>query len=345
VIVEILQQLKVYISEEERPVAETFLRVYEPYGGQGTLEGNLTESKELKKQTEQCRFCKKTRSETTFAQHTHLISRLLGNNRVYSYDECDTCNKLFGTLETELGASLGTHRTFDHLISERKAPGFESGNGKVRIKKLPNGNVILNTKSGSSEDIQVDFLTGKLGINMTTQPYRPESLYRSLLKMALAMLPANDVPGYDLAFKFLLSPEQYPELNKFKKAVVVETAIVLARPFAIIFKKKTGVNSPESSEHVFCLFIGHFMFQVSIPGHILNFDSTHDFTYLPAPYFQLDVSNTHDNVIVHRSTQDLQSTEKIKRDTSMQFQFPTENLVAINLGEDFVKSIEKRMWK
>jgi hypothetical protein len=69
------------------------------------------------------------------------------------------------------------------LLPGRKAPGFESGNGNIRIKKLPNENVILHSKTESMEVIKVDFNSGKADITIFTQSYSPEFVYRALLKI------------------------------------------------------------------------------------------------------------------------------------------------------------------
>lgn len=335
-----LQKIRVYISKEEQPLADEFMKIYEPYVYQGTRESNLSDSKKLKRHTVQCRFCKRGRDEVTFKENTHLISRLIGNNGFYSIDECDNCNKLFNPLETDLAASFGAERTFDHFLPDRKAPGFESGNGKLGIKKLSNDNIILHTKSETSEDIKVDYVAGTADISMTTQPYCPESAFRALLKIALAILPYPDVPNYDDAFKFLLNPANYPQLDKSKSVAVTESTLALGRPFGQIFKKKAGVHLPHFSEHVFCLYTGHFMFQLSIPCHVSSHLSN-NFKFIPAPYIQLNTANVNDNIIIRRSVQYLGSTERIKRDISLHMQFPTDNLVSIDLGKDFLKSIIK----
>jgi hypothetical protein len=339
-----LEAIKVYISTEERPVADEFLKVYEGYKYQGTVDGNLSESRRLKRQINECRFCKRKRGEVTFKQDTHLISRLVGNNSYYSNDECDECNKLFNTFETDLAASLGAERTFNHLLPGQKAPGFESGNGKIRIKKLPNENVILHTKSESADDIKVDFNSGKADITMLTQPYSPEFVYRALLKMALAILPSQDVINYDLGFKFLLNPDLHPEFDQFKNVIVTETSIVLARPFAQLYQKKKGIGLPGYTEHIFCLNTGYLMFQLCIPGYAGDNNLANDKPLdLAAPYFQLNTIDTSDPVIVSRSVQNLSSKERIKRDVSLHTEFSTENLVGIDMGKDFLKPLIEKI--
>jgi hypothetical protein len=50
---------------------------------------------------------------------------------------------------------------------------------------------------------------------MESQLFRPEYVYRALLKMALSILPEKDIIDYEMAFKLLLDTENYQELNKY----------------------------------------------------------------------------------------------------------------------------------
>jgi hypothetical protein len=228
------------------------------------------------------------------------------------------------------------------LLPGRKAPGFESGNGNIRIKKLPNENVILHSKTESMEVIKVDFNSGKADITIFTQSYSPEFVYRALLKMALAILPAQDVANY-IGFKFLLNPDLYPEFDQLKNVIVTETTIVLARPFAQLYRKKNGIGQPGYTEHIFCLNTGHLMFQLSLPGYAGDNLENKKLLHLAAPYFQLNTIDTSDPVIVSRSVQNLSSKERIKRDVSLHTEFSTENLVAIDMGKDFIKSLIEKI--
>lgn len=53
-----------------------------------------------------CRFCGKTKGETTFKKVAHAIPELIGNKVLISFEECDECNKIFSKLENELANFL-----------------------------------------------------------------------------------------------------------------------------------------------------------------------------------------------------------------------------------------------
>ncbi|QXV63729.1 hypothetical protein INP83_11475 [Mucilaginibacter sp. 21P] len=326
-----MEKTFVYIAKEDRQIADTFRQSYDPYVYQGSLEENLKEARRLKKDITHCRFCKRSRQETKFKENTHMLSKLLGNYNYYSHDECDTCNRLFGTRETDLSCFLGTARTFDHLLTERKAPGFESGSGQVGVKKIgPEAFYVFQKREG--EDFKVDMESGQAKINLDSQIYRPDNVYLSLLKMALGIMPEKDISNYALAFKILQEPEKYPEVRHLFKANVTETEMVIARPFAQLFRRRSDLNSPDLPQMLFCLSVGRFMFQIIVPGSELteaNMGKSLDMRV--APYIQLNLQETHDRVVQKRYMKDLSSNEPIKKEDRMQFSFATDNLVSIKI--------------
>src|SRR5579872_3451083 len=256
--------MEVYIALEERQIADTFMALYQPFVYQGTAVNNLRESRRLKKSIQCCRFCKRNTGQTSFSQDTHLIPRLLGNSGFYSSDECDDCNQLFRLFENDLAAAMGNLRTFDHLREDTKAPMFESANGQIGARPLADGAVYLYKKKDNAPDFAVDIEKGTVSIRMDSQPYKPEFVYRALLKIALAILPEPLISLYESAFDFLLHPEKYPDLDWIKRVCVTGTDLVIARPFALIFEKRPAVNKLGLPQHLFCLYVGRLMFQFII---------------------------------------------------------------------------------
>jgi len=324
----------VYTSKEEQGNEKAFLKIYEPCAYQGTLEANRSKSRKLKKTTVACRFCKKTQAETKFTQDTHLISNLLGRNTYYSHDECDTCNQFFTRYENDLANYLGTSRVFNHLLHGIKAPGFTSRSDGIKIKNYGNDFIYVENASPERNDFQVDMTAGKVALAMETREFLPENVYRALLKMAMGTLPETEIAAYEVGFKFLLNMEKYPELDCLKKVVIAETDLTIGRPFTLSYQKRADANYPQFPKHIFCLYVGNYMFQLLVPGHpdgpILATNAK-----MPlAPYYQLNVSNRHDAIVRGRILEDLHSTAPKSNDNSLKMEFSTENLVAIQLDFD-----------
>jgi hypothetical protein len=316
---------------EDRPVAEAFRQYYDPYVYQGSLDENLKEARRLKRDTTHCRFCKRSREETTFKENTHLLSKLLGNYNYYSHDECDTCNKLFGKRENDLSRFLGTTRTFDHLVNERIAPGFESSSGQVGLKKI-GPEVFYVYKKRDGEDFKVDINGGQAEINLDSQVYTPENVYLSLLKMALGILPEKNIPDYELAFKILQNPEIYPRTQHLRKACITEIGMIIARPYAQLYRRRQDLNMPELPQMLFCLSVGRFMFQIIVPGHRADdADIGKSFDLRVAPYIQLNLKETHDGIVERRFIEDLSSAEPVTKENKLHFSFGTDKLVSVKM--------------
>ena len=334
-------RLKVYISKEEQNNANAFLRYYEAYLYQGTAEANRPLSRRLKLTTIQCRFCKKTRPATAFTQDTHLISNLLGQNTYYSHDECDECNAFFKRFENDLANYLGTSRVLNHIMPGTKAPGFSSANRAVNIKNYGNDFIYFENAKPEMNDFIVDIQKGQMDIKIETAKFIPVNVYRALLKMALGSLPEMNIAEYDVGFKLLMAIENYPSYNGLMNVVIAPTDIVLARPFACIFQKRLDIIEPLFPQHLFCLYVGNLMMQILLPGHI-NAAGPPTNARMPfAPYYQLNASDPHDNVVHGRMLEDLQSTEPRQNDNSIRTNFSTENLAGVKLDIDLKTMLDE----
>ncbi|WP_299580484.1 hypothetical protein [Mucilaginibacter sp.] len=334
-----------YVSKEQRQLNAEFMELYEPVTYQGTLLPNRGESKKQKRLTVECRFCKKKKGKTTFRQDTHLISNLLGQNNFFSIDECDQCNQFFKRAENDLAAYLGISRTINHLRTDVKAPGFQSAKGGVKVKSLGNDFLWVQNTNPNSGEFHVDMQNGKANISLESQKYKPESIYRALLKMALGNLPAGAVPDYELGFRFLMEMDDITGFDHLKRVTVTETDLVLARPFGLLFEKKANVDNPKLPQHIFCLYCIDQIFQVNLPGfkRLLPED---DFNAAPiVPYAQFDINNPIDDIVRSYYTAIFSSKESITNNLGLSMIFPTENLVGIPLGIDineWLNNLSKR---
>lgn len=139
--------------------------------------------------TKTCRYCGKDPNETTFKSVSHAIPISLGNRTLIDRLECDVCNNHF-SIYLEDGFSKYTlpHRIIN-TIRGRKNPkhkdeGFEitfSGRGDIRINVLTGGESRFETVSVDGGH--------QLKCNFPRQPYRPITVYKMFVKMALALMP------------------------------------------------------------------------------------------------------------------------------------------------------------
>jgi HNH endonuclease len=85
-----------------------------------------------------CRYCHKSKPETTFRQEAHAIPECLGNRRLISLDECDLCNQRFSqSFEHHFDAFSRPLRTLQGIRGKNGVPGFKSPNGQGRVTHDP----------------------------------------------------------------------------------------------------------------------------------------------------------------------------------------------------------------
>lgn len=91
---------KIFFKENYEVIA-----TYELIKGKKIILGDKSERK--------CRFYGKGKGDVSFKSKAHAIPQLLGNNELFTYYECDTCNKVkFHKLEDHLANFLGIWKIF-----------------------------------------------------------------------------------------------------------------------------------------------------------------------------------------------------------------------------------------
>lgn len=210
------------VPKNEVALTDEFLNYYTPYVGQGSIEENKREIKKIKNR--KCRFCDKTSDEVTFKKDAHVLPKSLGSNRHFYAEECDNCNELFGGLEQNISNYLGIERTFLQPPTIKRLPRFESGNGNIKIESR-NGYTFVERGSIDSDFIFGE--TNKFKISINTQKYIPRNFYLALLKIAMSIMPSDDIKEYKHAINLLreFNSNEYKEImNVFvTKCVIVST--------------------------------------------------------------------------------------------------------------------------
>ena len=76
-----------------------------------------------------CRFCSKSYPEVSFKKVAHSISEALGNKKIITNEECDTCNEKFGKgIENDLILFLDFFRIFFGVKGKK---GFQNLRGRT----------------------------------------------------------------------------------------------------------------------------------------------------------------------------------------------------------------------
>ncbi|MGH8507082.1 MAG: HNH endonuclease [Stenotrophobium sp.] len=166
-----------------------------------------------------CRFCGGTTAQESvkFKKVAHAIPAALGNKHLKLADECDTCNSHFGdNIEPALIEILNIQRVF------LGTQGRGSSDGRPTLKYqsetlVHDGQRMVVKTTNISEDA-AGVLTVRLGKGVR---FVPANCYRALVKIALSVIPAEQLPHFRRTILWLRKGEkQSGRLPKVATAIV-----------------------------------------------------------------------------------------------------------------------------
>ena len=228
-------------------------------------ENSHNNRKKLKPRSERiCRFCGKDYSKTTFKKKAHKISRLFGNNYGVSDYECDICNHHFSTFESSTSDFIGIDRTI-----------FALGKDSVPVYKAPDGSIEAREETIFDQkavkiSARIPRLIknigdkGEIEMNFKSNSYIPLSVYKSLLKIALTIMPEEDIADYRLAIKFLLQGQNTLAFESQAKQIFrSQLGGEVTRPYTMLYKK----IDPKSllPSHIFQIYYQDTCLQFHLP--------------------------------------------------------------------------------
>lgn len=298
--------MDIYVPENERQNYEDFCKIYEPYVW-FRMTGNGTEV--LRPTFDRiCRFCKKKIPDTTFDIKAHIIPYLLGNKNQLWDEECDSCNSYFSVFETHLSNYLGVLRTLHKIQGGSKTPTFSSIDANVEFRNVGNGRTMFYRKD-RSKGFTFDPIQSKLEIDTSRRPYIPAYVYAAFLKIALSVLPEQDVAGYKVAYKYILDKENFHRLQGPLRLEIAVCNYEYDVPIITLFKIKKGVFS--HPQHLLAVYVKSFMFQIAFPLHLCEIVSNGwDITVPRIPYVDFTCMMS-EPITIDRYEDDLHGTEQI----------------------------------
>ncbi len=148
-----------------------------------------------------CRFCSRSSPDVTFIHKAHAVPVCLGNKTLFSKNECDSCNAFFGdTIESHLGNVTLNSRVLGGVPNRK---GLPSHHGDGWSSKIENGVIVIEE---GSKDLNVRVSADQKKVNFTasTRSYIPVAIFKAFVKMAISLMPDNEVANFDSAREWLL---------------------------------------------------------------------------------------------------------------------------------------------
>ncbi|EDZ57027.1 transcriptional regulator, AbrB family protein [Bacillus cereus H3081.97] len=278
------------------------------YSFLGMIDLGKLDSRVFLGEKNECRFCGRKKGEVKFRKEAHAISELLGNHMLFLNDECDDCNQLFSKWENDLGNYLHFWRSATMQAGKRKSPKYkntsfqmgESTEGRLLIKEFTNNSyTTLNTENKT------------ITIKGVQQSYIPSGVYKSFVKMALSLIPKEQIKNFDKTIEWLLDDQLKIKPNS--QLILIEQFVPGPKPYPnvqmLAFSRKTNkkTNNPY---YVFLLCYSNFVYQIYVP--FCKFDTgleNINVTAFPSNYALVFPEGT-----IRPDFKDFSSSEKTKKE-------------------------------
>lgn len=251
----------------------------------GNYYGNVIEKKtrfsyDDNKKT--CRFCNKKVPIIKFSKDEHIFPESIGNKCFVSKgNECDTCNEFFSIYENDLNVYLKAFLSIDGIVGHNGTKKYKSFD-KTSSIKYENEKITIKETIGNEKAI-VNEEEHTFIYPFDIPKYSPLKIYKSLLKMALAIMPKEVFDQYSILNDSLKDENKYFGFEKIFFGFYPGFAV---SDFTVIGNKRKNDDKSLPS-FVFFIMNNNFSFQIPL---FSNDDITecmnknYDFYPFPTPF-------------------------------------------------------------
>lgn len=238
-----------------------------------------------------CRYCGENEKKK-FKSRAHLLPEFTGNKDIFCYDECITCNQLFGEYETSLNAFGGIKNVFLPIKGKNGYQKYKdsSKNSTIQYKDK---NTLLNQVTGKDSDEIYKIEEGRLKVKAKTQSFIPLYVYKAIAKFALSIMKKEELVKFKTTIDWLLDPDKLYDSTFPLFLIVNEDARPpIIKPICVLFKKKKEFLCPE---YCFVFAYGFHRYQIFLQDNEEDkkMEITNQF-YLPLNYhFVLKLDEEH----------------------------------------------------
>jgi len=206
---------------------------YEMFAFDENTRNNIGEPDKSKRV---CRFCNKSNGDVSFKKIAHSISEALGNKKIITNDECDTCNEKFGTgIENDLILYLNLYRNVFGIqgkngIPKLKGKNFEienKGKGTIEIKQILTDQEI-NDPNRDDFKIKLE----------STQRITAQNIYKTLSKYALGVINRAQIVNFTDTIAWINGTKDLDNIPKV--AMLTSYDLFTTHPKLMVYLRKTN---------------------------------------------------------------------------------------------------------
>lgn len=248
-----------------------------------------------------CRFCGKTKKETRFKKIAHAFPDSIGNSVLISNIECDNCNQFFGnSIENEYANFFSLYHSIMQIDGKSGVPkcGYKISCSK-RTKSCAKNCVEIHfgqeyPSMRICEEVPTDYIemsNTSLTISRPLGRCCPIAVFKTIVKMAITVMPPEEVPLFSKTVQWLLAP-QHQNIDSNRKLLVRYKMIpgfnVTKYPHYALYRRKHYIECEPYM--LFNLTYGCFSLLVEIPNDYDN-GSNNRFTQIPFPLIPFHTSS------------------------------------------------------
>lgn len=184
-----------------------------------------------------CRFCGKASGEVTFRKIAHSISEALGNKKIITNDECDSCNEKFGSgIENDLILYLNLYRNVFGIKGKNGVPKLKGKNIEIE-----NNGIIEITQVLTDEELN-DPTRDDFKVKMETfQTITIQNIYKTLSKYALGVVDADKLKSFEETIKWINGEVEIANLPKV--AMLKSFELFSHHPKIVVYIRKNEDKS------------------------------------------------------------------------------------------------------
>jgi hypothetical protein len=173
--------------------------------------GHESEKEILKGETpNKCRFCSKSSPEVSFQTEAHAIPMFIGNKKLLSAYECDSCNKdYFNKFETEFANFMLPYNALSGTLNRKNKTQKYKLEGEPTIKFEPD---MINI-TGIDNSTFNNFDGTTMEVSFKTPTYIPEYIYRCLVKIGLTILDEEKLINYRQTIDWLMNLDKLSNIK------------------------------------------------------------------------------------------------------------------------------------
>lgn len=228
-----------------------------------------------------CRFCKKTTPDVSFKKDAHALPHCIGNNVLFTHNECDRCNNKFGRLlENEFAKFMHLNHTISGVRGKNGYPKYKMDDALI---KTTGSNIDWSDVPIENIDHNKD--AGVIKIKQKIPAFIPVAMYKCFVKMALTLMPENELVQFENTLDWINEENHQNSKYPFENLLLFHGNVATTERFygisAILVKRMDDTDCTKPYI-MFRLTYGTFMFQVPIPLSKMDTEKNAvEFPYIP----------------------------------------------------------------